>query len=1212
MDIYKYKWLTNFLIRFMVCFSSFAYSGGIFFWICEKIYIFMFDSSSRQRSPTKSDTLSNDWENPQVIGRNRRPPHVPLYSFKDGAEVRLRFRNVIDKAHKNVDDNRYYLTGLPGQPDTISPWKFSIVGSPDCVPTNWLTVGTNNSSWTNLQLPCHWQLNGFDAPIYTNTSYPFRFDPPRVQRDGTWQVALCDAALGGTPENSGMLSPKEPGPNATGLFRRTFILPSDWQLSSDRLFLVLEGVDSCVEVYLNGVSVGYSQDSCLPAEFEISSIIRSCSSGEALEIALKVMRWCDGSYLEDQDKWWLSGVYREVYILRKQSERIIADFETYSDLVWKNDSTNECESAKVTVSVLVEGPQRKNVAKEAVRAEIWDAFGSEPILVMTRELTDATGLPGRLEADRKEDPWAADLDLATYVDPGCATMTGLVPYPTLWTAETPTLYILVVSLHRDLASAKSRTHVRDTEGCTVGFREVAVFGPDAELCVNRVPIVCAGVNRHEFHCDRGRAVSMADMQGDISILKSLNFNSVRNSHYPVHPYWYDLCNQAGLYVVDEVNIETHGFQAFGQAVAYLSNHPDWRVAHLNRAARMYERDKNNPCVLIWSLGNESGVGAAHMAMHTWLRTRDPRRLIQYESGAGLSSVTDVVCPMYRPVEWCAYQALHDALRRPVILCEYAHMMGNSGGGLDKYWQLFRDQKFPRAQGGFIWDLIDQGLRLPSGGFGYGGDFQDLPNTFQFCCNGLLGPDRQPHPSALEAAFLQAPIGLDLTDDLSLLVTNLRQFMDLSDVHVEVRLLADREENSTALAEIHFECGALSPGQMMQKSLHLLVEGPMDVITASEVWVEAAAVLTVGTEWLPAGHILLKKCLQCESLTAAMRPKLPKSVPRIKEAPAVTIRQSDGLFHIVWPNKGSATVGATCGRLLSWDVHSIPMILEPLEPCLWRPATDNDRGGGPLSYAARWEAVGLAHLIVQECSVTATEKDGSVVLDCERHLSDNKNRFRVQCNTCFKFSPDGTVQVQQIVVPSADLPPLSRVGVRLGLPGGFSSVDWFGLGPHEAYDDRKSSVRLGRFASDVSDLHVPYVVPQECGRRADPRWVCLRDVSSGTGLMLIPTPTALPEAMGRLTRAEEVSGWGWSASRYSAEALEAAKHQHELSADKDKIFVHMDSVSMGLGGVDSWNPNVSPEFLIDTGALMETKLLLVPVGETDEFCDLYKNCICSIE
>ncbi len=925
------------LVSFLMLVGLFE--GGLAYWVLEQLYLWTFEISTRQqRSKNRlvedeARAKEPDWENPHVVGRNRRKAHAPLRSFPDivtsvsywttrfqhthhdgsdeghmqdfssssqqrrgKSSVHVPSTAVHNKAlrRSELTPNIKYLTGQCGEPDENNPWRFLLVGQPSETPRDFPSPAFNDrgTSWSEVALPGHWQLQGHDIPIYTNTSYPFAFDPPRARRNGEWKLQDCDVGIGCSPEpshpNGAKLHQREPGENPTGLYRRTFSLPSDWRdpasecgpqelglgeypgLPRHRVFMVFEGVDSAFNVYVNGVHVGYSQDSCLSAEFEVTDALaqRDASHSEHT-VAVQVMRWSDGSYLEDQDKWWLSGIYREVYLLRKPAT-FIADYEFSTELVETDDNRVD---AVYSVHVLVEEtyPSEEAFAvraelrrlnpnttraqatesslmgldfgepvsvevglmeanKEMTMRENADGLGtvvSEPGTVEERGYTDDEGdfigthrdwchkqirsfyqthnpdKVGELEDlfAKYEGQEAAMLALAhekygvevprkasgfnvrdAKKRRGCVEIRGEVPAPALWTAESPNLYVLILTLHQSLEEARDfnsfmnvgqgNAQVLDVESTRVGFRTVSLLQhadrlQHGKLCVNNIPITLCGVNRHEFHHQRGRSVSEADMQQDASLLKQFNFNAVRLSHYPTHPRWLEICDECGLYVVDEANIETHGFQTLGQATNYLSGHKDWEGAMLSRVVRMYERDKNATCIISWSLGNESGCGSTTLIMAEWLRNRDFSRVVQYESGGARTAATDIICPMYQRPEWCREQALHDPKKRPVILCEYAHAMGNSGGCLKQYWTDIWSDAYPRLQGAFVWDMIDQGLQLESycpkyggvvePGVGYGGDFGDLPNTHQFCINGLFGPFREPHPSAYEAKACMSAI-----------------------------------------------------------------------------------------------------------------------------------------------------------------------------------------------------------------------------------------------------------------------------------------------------------------------------------------------------------------------------------------------------------------------------------------------------------------------
>ena len=786
-----YRAVTQFVIDILEYLTGqLLFSGTYLFEFLEKQYISSFDSKIRQKVNYKvNDTDRFDYENPLVAGRNRCQAHGNLRSFisKDDS---IQYWLDSDRRDSKLL-NKFYLTGEAGQPMNDGSWNFMLVGDPTLSPKNWeskkfvvlksVSETDKSNRWKSMALPSHWQLQGYDIPIYTNTSYPFAFDPPRARRTGNWTMTACDIGLGAASDNNGALDSKElGGENTTGLYRKSFKLPIIWDTKINhekgKFFLVFEGIDSCGSIWMNDKFVGFCKDSCLPSEFDVTEVIYDSMLGISADqtstklsdiehlLAVQVSRWCDGSYIEDQDKWWLSGIYREVYILWKPNT-FIADYEVTSDITIpveknnknrnknknKNDDNqllkarstdmfsiefdneistgtsgvpvvvasssppsspssptslslqreNQSESplfkennnnpgskttrttpvsksggnispsstpnstpnkeivfkktpmsSHITARILVENSfilqnieneirsnnlslsNPEEVVEYAVRADVYEPNNGKvsidtPLLTMVGIVQAGDKFPSRGYADEVENPDTAEVALREYVRPGIAVLHGAITNPHLWCAEDPYLYIVVLSLYRSIIDAETGVATPiDVESMRLGIRDIRMIGDDNMLGVNGRPVLIAGVNRHEFDPTHGRAVSIETMKLDAQMLKQLNFNAVRLSHYPTHPLWLDICDEAGLYVIDEANIESHGFQMLGQAVGYLSHHPEWKGAHLCRVSRMYERDKNATCVIGWSLGNESGVGPAHDAMASWIRARDPRRFLQ--------------------------------------------------------------------------------------------------------------------------------------------------------------------------------------------------------------------------------------------------------------------------------------------------------------------------------------------------------------------------------------------------------------------------------------------------------------------------------------------------------------------------------------------------------------------------------------------------------
>lgn len=611
-----------------------------------------------------------DWQNQTITHLNRLPAHAPFSSWRD---LRAARENQTSSHRRQLD----------GQ------WQFTYARSPFEVDASWLESDLAESRPTPV--PSNWQMEGYDAPIYTNVRYPIDTTPPRV-----------------------------PEENPTGCYSLTFIVEESWRDEGETQ-IIFDGVNSAFHLWCNGKWIGYSQDSRLPAAFDLSAALQP---GEN-RLCVMVMRWSAGTWLEDQDMWRMSGIFRSVWLLNKPSLHL-------SDVQLTPQLDALYRDAELEVNVTVAAPERL-LEKLTVNVELWH---------------DAQRV-----ASHQQQPGSPAIDeRGNYAER--AMMRVPVERPALWSAETPNCYRAVVSLwHGD--------ELIEAEAWDIGFRRVEI--DNGLLKLNGKPLLIRGVNRHEHHPQRGQVVTEEDMVQDILLMKQNNFNAVRCSHYPNAPRWYELCNRYGLYVVDEANIETHGMVPMNR----LSDDPAWLPAWSARVTRMVQSNRHHPSIVIWSLGNESGGGSNHEAMYHWLKRNDPSRPVQYEGGGADSTTTDIICPMYARVEndqlipavpkWGIKKWIGlPGEQRPLILCEYAHAMGNSLGNYADYWQAFRD--YPRLQGGFVWDWADQAISKTfddgSIGWAYGGDFGDKPNDRQFCMNGLVFPDRRPHPSLIEAKHAQ--------------------------------------------------------------------------------------------------------------------------------------------------------------------------------------------------------------------------------------------------------------------------------------------------------------------------------------------------------------------------------------------------------------------------------------------------------------------------
>ncbi|MHC4425150.1 MAG: glycoside hydrolase family 2 TIM barrel-domain containing protein, partial [Planctomycetota bacterium] len=607
-----------------------------------------------------------DWENPQVIGRNKEPGHCTLVPYPN-TRTALQCKREASKFYKSLNGR----------------WRFNWVSKPSDRPLDFYKPRYDVSKWAEIPVPSNWQMHGYGRPIYLNMRYPFTVNPPYIPHDY----------------------------NPVGSYRTEFRIARAWK--DRQVFLHFDGIKSASYIWVNGRKVGYSQDSMLPAEFNITKYVKPGKN----TLAVEVYRWSDSSYLEDQDMWRLSGIYRNVYLFSTPQIHI-RDFAIRTDL---NDSYTD---ATLMVRPRITNYTARDLKGWTVEAQLYDAE-KKPILseALSR---DVTSIIGEKYPQRGNVPFGL--------------LQATIKNPRKWSAETPYLYTLLVTL-KDSAGK-----VVEIESCRVGFREVEI--KEGQLFVNGKSIKLFGVNRHEHDPDHGRAIPVSRMIQDIKLLKTHNLNAVRTSHYPDDPTWYDLCDEYGIYLIDEANLETHGVGG------YFSNVPAWNSAFMERAIRLVERDKNHPSVIIWSLGNESGCGPNHSAMAEWMHYYDPTRPVHYEGAAAKPhdpDYVDMISRMYARIPEIIRLATDPDDNRPMVLCEYAHAMGNSVGNLKEYWDAIRSHK--RLIGGFIWDWADQGLRKTDEAgkefWAYGGDYGDNPNDGNFCCNGLVQPDRRPNPSLYE-------------------------------------------------------------------------------------------------------------------------------------------------------------------------------------------------------------------------------------------------------------------------------------------------------------------------------------------------------------------------------------------------------------------------------------------------------------------------------
>ncbi|OWF82386.1 beta-D-galactosidase [Yersinia frederiksenii] len=1027
--------------------------------------------AEQQVKPTLSQILSRrDWENPQVTQYHRLEAHPPFHSWRD-----------IDAAKSDTDSPQRRL--LNGQ------WAFSYFTQPELVPDDWVEHDLPEA--TSLPVPANWQLHGFDTPIYTNVQYPIPVDPPRVPQE-----------------------------NPTGCYSSYFTLEPHW-LSSGQTRIIFDGVNSAFYLWCNGQWVGYSQDSRLPAEFDLTPYLQTGDN----RIAVLVLRWSDGSYLEDQDMWRMSGIFRDVSLLHKPDIHL-RDIHIATHLSPEFSSANLEVIAAINIPLL-----------DINNLQITEAYQVRVQLFLADTLVADLQQPlGTQAIDER----------GNYTD---RTHLNLrVTSPLLWSAEQPTLYRAVVSL------LNSEQKLIEAEAYDVGFRQVAVH--QGQLKVNGKAVLIRGVNRHEHHPQTGQAIDEESMLQDIILMKQHNFNAVRCSHYPNHPLWYRLCDRYGLYVVDEANIETHGMQPMGR----LADDPQWFSAFSERVTRMVQRDRNHACIIIWSLGNESGHGATHDALYRWIKSNDPTRPVQYEGGGANTAATDIVCPMYARVDedqpfpavpkWSIKKwiGLPDE-SRPLILCEYAHAMGNSFGGFARYWQAFREH--PRLQGGFVWDWVDQSLIRNDENnqpyWAYGGDFGDTPNDRQFCMNGLVFPDRTPHPSLYEAQCAQQFFQFSLlsTTPLVISITSEYLFRNSDNEQLYWRI----ESEGKLVLEGNFELN-LSPESTQH---YTLAEQLPTIDKLGNLWLNVEVRQTKATSWSSNNH----RC-------AWHQWRLPQalSFTRHSQAKVATPShlqlQQDAHHIMVVHQQQRWQFSRQTGLLEQWWVGEKAMLLAPLRDQFVRAPLDNDIGISeatridPNAWVERWKKAGMYQLEQHCLSLQADKLSHSIQISAEYGYKFADEQL-LHSHWLYHFDQHGRMTIDVRVQIATSLPSPSRIGMCCQLSDVAENVDWLGLGPHENYPDRQLSAQFGHWQQSLSQMHTPYIFPSENGLRCN-----TRNLNYGNWQL--------------------TGQFHFGISRYSTQQLMTTNHQHLLKPEPG-TWLNIDGFHMGVGGDDSWSPSVHTDHLL---------------------------------
>ena len=993
--------------------------------------------------PTQSPRY---WQDPKLLHRNREPARATLIPFAD--EV---------SALSGDRSRSPFFKLLNGR------WRFHLAPRPELAPAGFERPGFDASGWRTLPVPSNWQMHGHDKPVYTNINYPHPLDPPHV-----------------------------PDENPTGCYRTEFDLPKDW--AGRQAMLVFQGANSCLRVWVNGREAGMSKGSHMPAEFNVTALLRPGRN----VLAAEVLKWCDGSYLEDQDFWRLSGIFRDVYLLALPAVHV-------RDVFVRAGLDRDCEDGTLELDAALRNLGAKAAEGLGLEARLLDPDG-RPVL---EELLVAPAVPAGRERS-------------------LALRAG-VPSPLKWSAEEPNLYTLLLTL---LGAAGE---VLEVHRLRVGFRRVEIC--KGLFTVNGVPVKLQGVNRHDSDPDTGHFVTREAMVRDILAMKRHNVDTVRTSHYPNDPYWLELCDEHGLYVVDEADLETHGFGY--EAPDIPARVPLWRKAFLDRAERLVERDKNHACVVMWSLGNESGYGPNHAAMADRVRRRDPSRPVHYERDLKAESA-DVVSRMYTAVP----ALIEEGRRRhpkPFFLCEYAHAMGQGPGSLKEYWEAIR--QFPRLMGGCVWEWCDHGIRRRTASgvewFAYGGDFGDRPNDGNFCIDGLCSPDREPHAALLELKRVLQPVEVEALDARAgrFRITNRHAFRSLGYLEGTWTLSVD---------------GRL-PGLDVPAGCTLDISVPAKPALAGEGverHLDFRFVLRGDESWARRGHEVAAAQFELPRRRTAIRPARAAAMPPVE--------LSESALELVVRGRGFVLVfDRLTGAIRSWRWRGAELVASGPKWQLWRAPTDNDR----RTMAAEWEKAGYDRLVPRVERVAAARLGRSHVrVEVASVLAGYQLSPRFRSALTYTVHGGGDVIVEARLEPlAAGLPPLPRLGLELALPAGFERLSWYGRGPHESYSDRKESTRVGVFSGTVEGQHVPYIRPQENGSKTDVRWAAVAN-SRGLGLLAAGMPLL------------EVS-----AHHYAAAALAASGHDHEIARVRETIL-NLDFRQGGLGS-NSCGPRPLPQYLV---------------------------------
>ncbi|WP_298474183.1 glycoside hydrolase family 2 TIM barrel-domain containing protein [uncultured Maribacter sp.] len=1052
----------------------------------------------------------NDWENPTVNQINKLPARATFYTYNNAAN-----------AIANVREKSSNYKSLNGD------WKFHWVAKPAEASTSFQKKDFNSSEWKTITVPSNWEMKGYGTPIYTNSTYPFFSDFPNINHND----------------------------NPVGHYIKSFTIHDAWKEKD--VILHFGGVSSAFYVWVNGTFIGYSEDTRLPSEFNIS---KHLISGEN-KIAVKVFRWSDGSYLEAQDHWRMSGIEREVYLEALPKVRL-SDFTVRTDL--DEEYNNALLQIRPEFIANIEDKYLKKVGH----------FGTAPLKTKVDNWTLTTQL---LDANENAIGESNTIKLGDYFGEVYPQRDNVyfglieteIKSPRKWSSDDPYLYILLFSLKDEEGNNVQYTSTK------VGFRETE-FDERGRFLVNGNPVKMIGVNRHDHNQKNGKVVSREDMETDVKLMKQFNFNAVRTSHYPNDPYFYDLCDTYGLYVMDEANLETHGVR--GQ----LSNVPEWGSAYLERAIRMVERDKNHPSIIMWSLGNESGTGPNHAAMAGWIKDFDPTRYIHYEGAQGDPTDSrykkkyfshskgnptdpkwvDMLSRMYpQPKE---LQTLIDDTsfdNRPVIMCEYAHAMGNSVGNMKEYWDVI--YKNDRALGGYIWDWIDQGLvKKDANGIeylAYGGDYGDTPNDNNFCLNGIIAADRTPKPEIYECKKVNQPVVISAINakEGEFTITNRHHAIDLSNYTISWDLLENGKVINSG-KEVSFSTKANT-----KENFKVKFKKPK--IKANSIYhLNFYGTLKDNTLWANKGFTVFEEQFTLQYETPYSIANMPKTTPILIKETEKKILLSNKVLNL--------SINKTSGLITSYAVANREVLSSPLKLNFWRAETDNEaayRKAKKQTNERGWQNA-EKRFVVHNTYINA-DKKGEVSIFVNGEVTSPK----ASINLVYKVLGNGDVKVDYETTIDKSAPNPPRIGMQFSIAKNHANIDYFGQGPHANYPDRNTASKVGLYNSNITNLNYVYARPQTYGNHMKTKWISLKN----------------RKKQGVLISAGK-EPFNFSIHQFSTENIEIAKHTNELEKGNN-LTINIDLIQSGVGGDNTWSKRAEAheEYLIKPGTYSHSFYLI---------------------